>query len=100
MPSHSLPLHRPLSPVFLEAPSIDNAQSACLSVTKRQAVAEGNAVSRRWTGIEPAVAGILRPTALKAARPTRCLDTSVVNVDGWAGWPQPLHVSSWPQASV
>src|SRR4029078_7960705 len=31
---------------------------------------------RRWTGIEPAVAGSLRPPALKAGEPTRYPDTS------------------------
>ncbi len=33
--------------------------------------------SRRWTGIEPAGRGSPAPPALKAGRPTRCLDTSV-----------------------
>ena len=32
---------------------------------------------RRWTGIEPAGRGSPVPTALKAAEPTRCPDTSL-----------------------
>ncbi len=34
---------------------------------------------RRWTGIEPAGRGSPVPTALKAAEPTRCSDTSVAD---------------------
>ena len=46
---------------------------------QRRCLARANpaqSVWRRWTGIEPAVAGILRPTALKAAESTRHPDTS------------------------
>ena len=35
---------------------------------------------RRWTGIEPAERGSPVPTALKAAEPTRCSDTSARTV--------------------
>ena len=40
---------------------------------------------RRWTGIEPAVVGTPRPTALKAAEPTRCTDTSSGNLPDSCG---------------
>jgi hypothetical protein len=36
---------------------------------------------RRWTGIEPAGRGSPVPTALKAAEPTRCPDTSLCAPD-------------------
>ncbi len=44
--------------------------------SRPRGVLRRTAHERRWTGIEPAAAGSLQPTALKAAEPTRRSDTS------------------------
>jgi hypothetical protein len=47
---------------------------------RRMGERSGVRARRRWTGIEPAGRGSPVPTALKAAEPTRCPDTSAGDI--------------------